>query len=31
MLPAPFEYHALERIARYQRRGLWTYYGYDDY
>jgi endonuclease YncB( thermonuclease family) len=28
---APFEYHALERVARYQRRGLWAYYGYGDY
>ena len=28
---APFEYHALERVARYQRRGLWAYYRYDDY
>ncbi len=28
---APFEYHALEKVARSQRRGLWTFYGQADY
>ncbi|MGH6634930.1 MAG: thermonuclease family protein [Gammaproteobacteria bacterium] len=28
---APFEYHAQERVARSQRRGLWTFYGRGDY
>ena len=28
---APFEYHALEKVARSQRRGLWTFYGQGDY
>jgi len=28
---APFEYHAQEKVARSQRRGLWAFYGQGDY